>query len=167
MKYPVFSFVPKKRCKKHCEASLPIERSSVTIVYKLSNSTHPFVSRFAGEKVMDFVNELGYLEEIHFVSKMHVNNLYHSWRDIMTLINQCLTGKTSSGDKPKHLVLQMLWGIVTRLNVDYAELLWEEFVQAIQTFFSHRADLSIPSRTQLLTSSLLPVHKAYNILFGK
>ncbi|GJT43229.1 hypothetical protein Tco_0951944 [Tanacetum coccineum] len=40
----------------------------------------------------------------------------------------------------------MLWGIVTRLNVDYAELLWEEFVQGIQTFFSHRASLSIPSK---------------------
>ncbi|GKC30379.1 hypothetical protein Tco_1037673 [Tanacetum coccineum] len=40
----------------------------------------------------------------------------------------------------------MLWGIVTRLNVDYAKLLWEEFVQGIQTFFSHQASLSIPSK---------------------
>ncbi|GJR09915.1 hypothetical protein Tco_0792567 [Tanacetum coccineum] len=37
---------------------------------------HPFVSPPVGEQVMDFVNELGYPEEIHFVSKMHVNNLY-------------------------------------------------------------------------------------------
>ncbi|GJX04525.1 hypothetical protein Tco_0190441 [Tanacetum coccineum] len=34
----------------------------------------------------------------------------------------CLTGKTSGNDKPRHPVLQMLWGIVTRTNVDYAEL---------------------------------------------
>nr|GEW50934.1 hypothetical protein [Tanacetum cinerariifolium] len=40
----------------------------------------------------------------------------------------------------------MMWGIVTRSNVDYAELLLEEFVQGIQTFFSHRASLSIPSK---------------------
>ncbi|GKC26526.1 hypothetical protein Tco_1033820 [Tanacetum coccineum] len=32
---------------------------------------HPFVSPRAGEQVMDFVNKLGYPEEIHFVSKMH------------------------------------------------------------------------------------------------
>ncbi|GJZ77854.1 hypothetical protein Tco_0642526 [Tanacetum coccineum] len=32
---------------------------------------HPFESPPAGEQVMDFVNELGYPEEIHFVSKMH------------------------------------------------------------------------------------------------
>ncbi|GJV12956.1 hypothetical protein Tco_1354497 [Tanacetum coccineum] len=95
---------------------------------------------------MDFVNELGYPEVIHFVSKMHVNNLYQPWRAMLTLINQCLTGKTSRSDKPRHPVLQMLWGIVTRSNVDYAELLWEEFVQGIQTFFSHRASLGIPSK---------------------
>ncbi|GJX20107.1 hypothetical protein Tco_0222784 [Tanacetum coccineum] len=30
--------------------------------------------------------------------------------------------KTSGNDKPRHPVLQMLWGIVTKSNVDYAEL---------------------------------------------
>ncbi|GJZ35182.1 hypothetical protein Tco_0580999, partial [Tanacetum coccineum] len=40
------------------------------------DTTHPFVSPPAGDQVMDFVNELGYLKEIHFVSKIHVNNLY-------------------------------------------------------------------------------------------
>ncbi|GKB38578.1 hypothetical protein Tco_0883520 [Tanacetum coccineum] len=95
---------------------------------------------------MDFINNLGYPEEIHFVSKMHVNNLYQPWRDIMSLINHCLTGKTSGNDKPWHLVLQMLWGIVTRSNVDYAELLWEEFVQAIHIFFAHRANFNIPTK---------------------
>ncbi|GJY39785.1 hypothetical protein Tco_0426149 [Tanacetum coccineum] len=107
------------------------------------DSTHPFESPPASEQVMDFVNELGYPEEIHFVFKMHVNNLYQPWRAILSLINQCLTGKTSGNDKPRHPVLQMLWGIVTRTNVDYAKLLWEEFVQAIQTFFSHQANLNI------------------------
>ncbi|GJZ87862.1 hypothetical protein Tco_0659644 [Tanacetum coccineum] len=58
---------------------------------------------------------------------MYVNNLYQPWRAILTLINQCLTGKTSGSNKPRHPVLQMLWGIITRSNVDYAELLWEEF----------------------------------------
>ncbi|GJX88103.1 hypothetical protein Tco_0340117 [Tanacetum coccineum] len=92
----------------------------------LVDSAHPFESPPAGYQVMDFVNELGYPEEIHFVSKIHVNNLYQPWRAIMSLINQCLTGKTSADDKPRHPFLQMLWGIVTRSNVDYEELLWEE-----------------------------------------
>ncbi|GJV68409.1 hypothetical protein Tco_1483918 [Tanacetum coccineum] len=84
------------------------------------DSAHPFVSPLAGEQVMDFVNELGYPEEIHFASKMHVNNLYQPWRAIMSLINQT--------------------------NVDYAELLWEEFVQAIKIFFTHQANLNTPTK---------------------
>nr|GEW24396.1 retrovirus-related Pol polyprotein from transposon TNT 1-94 [Tanacetum cinerariifolium] len=69
------------------------------------DSAHPFVSPPAGEKVMNFVNELGYLEEIHYVSKMHVNNLYQPWREPA-----------------------------------------REFVQAIQIFFAHRANLNAPTK---------------------
>ncbi|GJU32116.1 hypothetical protein Tco_1175705 [Tanacetum coccineum] len=81
---------------------------------------------------------------------MHVNNLYQPWRSILSLINQCLTGKTSGNDKPRHPILQMLWGIAISSNVDYAELLWEEFVQAIQTFFTHQANLNIPNKKPML-----------------
>ncbi|GJW08594.1 integrase, catalytic region, zinc finger, CCHC-type containing protein [Tanacetum coccineum] len=112
----------------------------------LVDPANPFVSPPAGEIVMDFMNELGYPKVIHFVSHMHVNNLFQPWREILSLINQCLTGKTSRNDKPRHHVLQMLWGIMTRTNVDYAELLWEEFVQGIQTFFTHRDSNKIPSK---------------------
>ncbi|GJU62745.1 retrovirus-related pol polyprotein from transposon TNT 1-94 [Tanacetum coccineum] len=95
------------------------------------DQAHQFVSPPSGDAIMDFVNKLGYTEEIHFVSRMAVNNLYQPWRAILSMINQCLTCKTSRHDRLKYLVLQMLWGIITSTNVDYAELMWEEFVQAI------------------------------------
>ncbi|GJX31997.1 hypothetical protein Tco_0241852 [Tanacetum coccineum] len=96
-----------------------------------------------GDAIMDFVNELGYTEEIHFVSRMVVNKLYQPWRAILSMINQCVTGKTSGYDRPRYPVLQMLWGIITSTNVDYAELMWEEFIQAIQTFLADKANLGI------------------------
>nr|GEU33102.1 hypothetical protein [Tanacetum cinerariifolium] len=46
---------------------------------------------------------LGYTEVIHFVLRMGVNNLYHLWRAILSMINQCLTGsptKKGRNDKP-------------------------------------------------------------------
>ncbi|GKB94106.1 hypothetical protein Tco_0980243 [Tanacetum coccineum] len=95
------------------------------------DQAHQFVSPPSGDAIMDFVNELGYTEVIHFVSRMAVNNLYQPWRAILSMINQCLTGKTSGHDRPRYPVLQMLWGIITSTNVDYVELMWEEFVQAI------------------------------------
>ncbi|GJV35678.1 monodehydroascorbate reductase [Tanacetum coccineum] len=99
----------------------------------------PFELPSSGNTVIDFVNELGYPEPVEIVSNIRVNYVYQPWRAILTLINQCLTGKTSGSDKPRHPVLQMLWGIVTQTNADHAELLWEEFTQGIQTFFSHKS----------------------------
>ncbi|GJS73314.1 hypothetical protein Tco_0706155 [Tanacetum coccineum] len=78
------------------------------------DQAHPFELPPTGDTVIDFVNQLGYPEPVEFVSNIRVNYVYQPWRAILTLINQCLTGKTS-------------------------ELLWEEFTQGIQTFFSHKA----------------------------
>ncbi|GKA96809.1 retrovirus-related pol polyprotein from transposon TNT 1-94 [Tanacetum coccineum] len=110
------------------------------------DQAHQFVSPPSGDAIMDFVNELRYTEEIHFVSRMAVNNLYLPWRAILSMINQYLTGKTSEFDRPRYPVLQMLWGIITSTNVDYAELIWEEFVQAIQTFLTDKANLGSPTK---------------------
>nr|GEX61743.1 retrovirus-related Pol polyprotein from transposon TNT 1-94 [Tanacetum cinerariifolium] len=39
-------------------------------------------------------------------------------------------------------VLQILWGIVKRANIDYAERIWEEFTQSIYTFIEDKRNLS-------------------------
>ncbi|GJT84393.1 putative ribonuclease H-like domain-containing protein [Tanacetum coccineum] len=66
-----------------------------------------------------------------------VNYVYQPWRAILTLINQCLTGKTSGSDKPRHPVLQMLWGIVTQTNVGSCRaVMGRVFTQGSPTFFS-------------------------------
>nr|GEY06357.1 histone deacetylase 14 [Tanacetum cinerariifolium] len=86
------------------------------------------------------------IEVIQYVSRMVVNNLYQPWRAILSMINQCLTGKTSRYDRPRYPVLQMLWGIITSTNVDYAKLLWEEFIQSIHTFLTDKANIGIPTK---------------------
>nr|GEU37926.1 hypothetical protein [Tanacetum cinerariifolium] len=55
------------------------------------DQAHQFESPPLGDAIMDFVNQLGYPGEIHFVSRMAVNNLYQPWRAILSMINQCLT----------------------------------------------------------------------------
>ncbi|GKE39544.1 hypothetical protein Tco_1462949, partial [Tanacetum coccineum] len=119
------------------DANLQREALDITPI----SQAHPFVSPPSGDAIMDFVNEQGYPEVIHFVSSMAVNHLYHPWRAILSMINQCLTSKTSGHDRPRYPVLQMLWGIITSTNVDYAELMWEEFAQAMQTFLTDKANL--------------------------
>ncbi|GJW64487.1 hypothetical protein Tco_0116371 [Tanacetum coccineum] len=59
----------------------------------------PFELPPSGNTVIDFVNELGYPEPVEIVSNIRVNYVYQPWREILTLINQCLTGKTSGNDE--------------------------------------------------------------------
>ncbi|GKG50011.1 hypothetical protein Tco_0518785, partial [Tanacetum coccineum] len=40
----------------------------------------------------------------------------------------------------------MLWGTITSTIVDYAELRWEEFIQAIQTFLMDKANMGSPTK---------------------
>ncbi|GJU25989.1 hypothetical protein Tco_1164610 [Tanacetum coccineum] len=54
--------------------------------------------------------------------------------------------KTSGYDRPRYPVLQMLWGIITSTNIDYAKLIWEEFVPSIQTFLADKANLGIATQ---------------------
>ncbi|GJT87265.1 retrovirus-related pol polyprotein from transposon TNT 1-94 [Tanacetum coccineum] len=124
------------------DANLPREALEITPI----DQAHPFVSPPLGDAIMDFVNELGYPEVIHFVLSMAVNHLYQPWRAILSMINQCLTNKTSGHDRPKYPVLQMLWEIITNTNVDYVELMWEEFVQTMQTFLTDKANLDSPTK---------------------
>ncbi|GJR78469.1 retrovirus-related pol polyprotein from transposon TNT 1-94 [Tanacetum coccineum] len=63
--------------------------------------------------------------------------------------------KTAGYDRPRHHVLQILWGIIHRSNIDYAERIWEEFVQSIQTFLTDRKNLTTASRGKKKTAHLL------------
>nr|GEZ52877.1 hypothetical protein [Tanacetum cinerariifolium] len=50
--------------------------------------------------------------------------------------------KTSRFKRPRAPVLQILWGIVTGANIDYAKRIWEEFTQSIHTFIEDKRNLS-------------------------
>ncbi|GJR72068.1 retrovirus-related pol polyprotein from transposon TNT 1-94 [Tanacetum coccineum] len=65
---------------------------------------------------------------------------------IMDFVNELGYTETSGHDRPRYPVLRMLWGIITSSNVDYVELMWEEFVQAIQNFLTEKANLGSPTK---------------------
>nr|GEW89364.1 retrovirus-related Pol polyprotein from transposon TNT 1-94 [Tanacetum cinerariifolium] len=44
--------------------------------------------------------------------------------------------------RPRAPVLQILWGVVTRAHINYAERNWEEFTQSIHTFIDDKRNLT-------------------------
>ncbi|GJX06616.1 retrovirus-related pol polyprotein from transposon TNT 1-94 [Tanacetum coccineum] len=49
----------------------------------------------------------------------------------------------------------ILWGIIHRSNIDYAERIWEEFVQSVQTFLTDKKNLATAARGKKKTAHLL------------
>ncbi|GKD81339.1 retrovirus-related pol polyprotein from transposon TNT 1-94 [Tanacetum coccineum] len=120
-----------------------------------TNDNNPFVAPPSSDTIIECVNTLGYPSTLRNVSVMSVNALYQPWRAVLSMINMCLTGKTAGYDRPRHPVLQILWGIIHRSNIDYAERIWEEFVQSIQTFLTDRKNLATAARGKKKTAHLL------------
>ncbi|GKD57197.1 hypothetical protein Tco_1290584, partial [Tanacetum coccineum] len=120
-----------------------------------SNDNNPFVAPPSSDTIIEYVNTLEYPYTLRDVSAMSVNALYQPWRAILSMIKMCLTSKTAGYDRPRHPVLQILWGITHGSNIDYAERIWEEFFQSIQTFLTDRKNLATASRGNKKIAHLL------------
>ncbi|GJS92100.1 monodehydroascorbate reductase [Tanacetum coccineum] len=94
------------------------------------------------DTLVEFVNKLGYPKEVIHLSNVTTNDMFQPWRALTTIINLCLTGKTSGFERPRAPVLQILWGVVNRAHIDYAERMWEEFTQSIHTFTEDKRNLA-------------------------
>nr|GFA34664.1 hypothetical protein [Tanacetum cinerariifolium] len=90
-----------------------------------TNDNNPFVSPPSNDTVIEYVNTLGYPR------------------------------KTTGYKRPRHSVLQIMWGIIHSSNIDYAERIWEEFVQYIQTFLTDKKNLATASPEKKKTAHLL------------
>nr|GFB74927.1 hypothetical protein [Tanacetum cinerariifolium] len=53
-------------------------------------------------------------------------------RSFASVINKCLTGKSSGVDSFRLSQAQMLWGFYHRINIDFAYLMWEDFVYQVE-----------------------------------
>ncbi|GJQ95687.1 hypothetical protein Tco_0006826 [Tanacetum coccineum] len=156
-------------------------RTSLSVVYPSGKSNLLFThKRFKRTRLSDIITTLSNTNFFQaFTASANVPAIYlqQFWKTIKALaitpvnpahplivppsspwLNHCLTEKDSGSDKPRHPVLQMLWGIVTQTNVDHAELIWEEFTQGIQTFFSHKAShkASLKNPKKKVTPLLIP-----------
>nr|GEU79056.1 hypothetical protein [Tanacetum cinerariifolium] len=106
------------------------------------NRNQAFAAPPSIDGLIDFVNQLGNPKLVMNLSTVVTNDLFQLWRALLTIINLYLTGKTSGFERSRAPVLQILWGIVTRANIDYAERIWEEFTQSIHTFIEDKRNLS-------------------------
>ncbi|GJR22471.1 hypothetical protein Tco_0970998 [Tanacetum coccineum] len=125
------------------------------------DSDHPFVTPLPHDDIVSFINKLGYPEDLEQVSKMVINSMYQPWRTFMTMINKCLTKKASGFNRLSLDLLKVLWGMVTKTNVDYANLIWEDFkfqIDSRQISAKKKELLPFPRFTKLIIKHIVSLH---------
>nr|GFC31954.1 hypothetical protein [Tanacetum cinerariifolium] len=65
----------------------------------------PFADLPTEEEILDFLRFLGQSHDICYLTDVNVNKLYQPWRSFASVINKCLTGKSSGVDSAKALEL--------------------------------------------------------------
>nr|GEW25430.1 hypothetical protein [Tanacetum cinerariifolium] len=84
------------------------------------------------EEILAFIHFLGHSAAIRTLTDVNINKLYQPWRCFADIINKCLTGKSSGYDSLRLSQAQILWGLYHKRNVDYAYLMWEDFVYQVE-----------------------------------
>nr|GFA35022.1 hypothetical protein [Tanacetum cinerariifolium] len=84
------------------------------------------------EEILDFLRFLGHSAQIKTLTDFNVNKLFQPWRSFAAVINKCLTGKSSGFDSFRLSQAQILWGLYHKRNIDYAFLIWEDFVYQVE-----------------------------------
>nr|GEU97249.1 hypothetical protein [Tanacetum cinerariifolium] len=61
-----------------------------------------------------------------------MSTLHQPWRSFAAIINKCLSGKSTGYDSLRLSQAQILWGMYHKKNVDFAYLMWEDFVYQVK-----------------------------------
>ncbi|GJW85635.1 hypothetical protein Tco_0158780 [Tanacetum coccineum] len=103
------------------------------------------------EDILSFIKDLGHNGEIKFLSNVNVNHMHQPWRSFDTIINKCLSGKTTALESLCLSLAQILWGMYNNKKVDYVYLQWEDLVFQVENKNSKKnSDIYYPRFTKVI-----------------
>nr|GEZ27337.1 hypothetical protein [Tanacetum cinerariifolium] len=105
-------------------------REMLQICLRIPNQTFDELS--FEDEILAFLRNLGHNGEIKKITDVNINNLHQPWRSFDIVINKCLSGKSTGYDSLRLSQAQILWGMYHKKNVDFAYLLWEDFVYQVE-----------------------------------
>nr|GFB42089.1 hypothetical protein [Tanacetum cinerariifolium] len=95
-----------------------------------------FVELPTEEEILDFLREMLPISlripNQPFADLPTEEEILDFLRSFASVINKCLTGKSSGIDSFRLSQAQMLWGFYHRINIDFAYLIWEDFVYQVE-----------------------------------
>nr|GEW75414.1 hypothetical protein [Tanacetum cinerariifolium] len=84
------------------------------------------------EEILSFLRFLRHDREIRRLTDINIKKLHQPWRSFTSIINKCLSEKSTSYDSLRLSHAQILWGLYHKKNVDFSYLLWEDFIYQVE-----------------------------------
>ncbi|GJZ39923.1 hypothetical protein Tco_0586486 [Tanacetum coccineum] len=105
--------------------------------------------------------DLGHTGVINSLNDVVVDQMHQPWRTFAALINRSLSGKTTGLDKLRLSRAQIIWGMYFQKNIDYVELLWEDFTYQIDNKeFKKQEKMYYPRFTKVIIHHFLIQEKS-------
>lgn len=87
------------------------------------------------KELIEWLRDIGYDESEEVVtrhSKVNTRFLPQPWRTLYIIIAKSLSGRDTGHEHPKLQHLKLFWAMANVKKVDYASIIWEDFVWHIQ-----------------------------------
>ncbi|GJV40364.1 hypothetical protein Tco_1418804 [Tanacetum coccineum] len=119
------NFYEFKLANKKCLVDVDVFRQALDICPRVPEKE--FIVPLSEEELLTFLIGLGYKGELTHLPQMFIDHMHQPWRTISSIINKCLSGKTTSNDRLRQSRVAIIWGMFHKKYVDFAELIWEDF----------------------------------------
>ncbi|GJT44096.1 retrovirus-related pol polyprotein from transposon TNT 1-94 [Tanacetum coccineum] len=94
----------------------------------------------------------GYQGPIKKVSAFFTKNLAQPWQTMFKVFNRCLTSRLTGHNQTKINVMQIFHDVINRVHVDYASLLWWDFLHCVM---QKKNVIQYPHFTKLIIADLM------------
>ncbi|GKB44578.1 hypothetical protein Tco_0889520 [Tanacetum coccineum] len=143
------------KCNLRLSSDVTSKEATLQVVYDVLKLT-PFYKAFQINSTR-YIASLGHSGDIRKITDVNVNKLHQPWRSFAAIINKCLSGKPSY-DSLRLSKAQILWGMYNKKNVDYAYLLWEDFIFKMRTKYEEGNAMYLSSVHQKMTQCSLQIN---------
>ncbi|GJZ04258.1 retrovirus-related pol polyprotein from transposon TNT 1-94 [Tanacetum coccineum] len=119
---------------------------------------NPIIAPVTIRTIESFMQTVSYQGVVDKVSAFYMMFLAQPWQTMFKVFNRCLTTLTSGHDQTKTNILQLFHVVGNHTNVEYAALLWWDFLNCV---FQKKDAIQYPRFTKLIIANLMKK----NVLF--
>ncbi|GJT21605.1 hypothetical protein Tco_0891542 [Tanacetum coccineum] len=134
------------------ELTYTVDMFRDTLKLLVETPDNPFITPVTIRTIESFMQTVGYQGVVNKVSAFYTKFLAQPWQTMFKVFNRCLTTRTSGHDQTKINILQLFHVMVNRTNVDYAALLWCDFMNNV---FQKKNVIQYPRFIQLIIADLM------------